>query len=200
MSGLRVIAGTARGHKLHSVPGDTTRPITDRTKESLFNILGGDIQGASFLDLFAGTGSVGIEALSRGALFAQFLDINHNAIRIVHSNLGMTGLNNRADVLRMDAFLFLQSEPDRPFDYIYIAPPQYKELWKRALVELDSHPGWLSPDAWVIVQIHPKEYLSTILVNLAEFDQRRYGSTMLVFYERSQPEISSGDSELIRDM
>ena len=135
MSGLRVIAGTARGHKLQSVPGDTTRPITDRTKESLFNILGGDIQGASFLDLFAGTGSVGIEALSRGALYARFLDINHNAIRIIHSNLGITRLDTLADVLHKDAFLFLQSEPDRYFDYIYIAPPQYKELWKRALAK-----------------------------------------------------------------
>ena len=83
MGGLRVIAGTARGHKLNSVPGDSTRPITDRTKESLFNILGGDIQGATFLDLFAGTGSVGIEALSRGAIFVRFLDKNQNAIQTI---------------------------------------------------------------------------------------------------------------------
>ena len=74
MGSLRVIGGTARGRRLRSVPGDTTRPITDRTKESLFNIIGGDINGASLLDLFGGTGSVGIEALSRGASFVRFIE------------------------------------------------------------------------------------------------------------------------------
>ena len=185
MSGLRVIAGSARGRRLHSVPGDSTRPITDRTKESLFNILGGDIQGATFLDLFAGTGSVGIEALSRGALFARFLDKNQNAIHTIHTNLQLTMTTARAEVVRMDSFQLLKSEPDRAFDYIYVAPPQYKELWKRALIELDNNPSWLSPDAWVIVQIHPVEYAIVSLKNLVEFDKRRYGSTVLVFYERS---------------
>lgn len=199
MSGLRVIAGTARGRRLRSVPGDSTRPITDRTKESLFNIVGGDIWGATFLDLFAGTGSVGIEALSRGALFARFLDKNQNAIHTIHANLKLTETAERAEVLRIDAFQLLQHEADRFFDYVYIAPPQYKEHWKRALILLDDHPGWLSPDAWVIVQIHPVEYTTMNLKNLAEFDQRRYGSTTLVFYDRSsqqktkiQDEIGSG--------
>src|SRR5512139_4145226 len=185
MGSLRVIGGKARGRRLRPVPGDTTRPITDRTKESLFDILGGDIQGATFLDLFAGTGSVGIEALSRGALFARFLDKNQNAIHTIHTNLQITGTAERAEVIRMDSFQLLQGEPDRSFDYIYIAPPQYKELWKRALIDLDNNPSWLSPDAWVIVQIHPVEYASMSLKNLVEFDQRRYGSTALVFYEGS---------------
>ncbi|MBP1609914.1 MAG: hypothetical protein H6Q04_2149 [Acidobacteria bacterium] len=186
MSGLRVIAGSAKGHRLHSVPGDSTRPITDRTKESLFNILGADIQGCRFLDLFAGTGCVGIEALSRGALFARFLDKNQNAIHTIRSNLQLTRTAAQAEVVRMDAFHLLQGEPDRSFDYVYIAPPQYKELWKRALIDLDNNPNWLSPDAWVIVQIHPKEFSPTQLNNLVEFDQRRYGSTLLIFYERIQ--------------
>jgi 16S rRNA (guanine966-N2)-methyltransferase len=185
MSGLRVIAGTARGRRLRSVPGDSTRPITDRTKESLFNILGGDIQGATFLDLFAGTGSVGIEALSRGAVFARFLDKNQNAVQTIRANLQLSETAQRAEVMRIDSFQLLQGESDRGFDYVYIAPPQYKELWKRALLILDDHPGWLSPDAWVIVQIHPVEYATMDLQNLAEFDKRRYGSTILVFYQRS---------------
>jgi 16S rRNA (guanine966-N2)-methyltransferase len=185
MSGLRVIAGTARGRRLRSVPGDSTRPITDRTKESLFNILGGDIRGATFLDLFAGTGSVGIEALSRGASFVRFIDKNQNAIHTIHANLKLTETAERAEVMRIDSFQLLQSEPDRFFDYVYIAPPQYKELWKRALILLDDHIGWLSSDAWVIVQIHPVEYATMNLKNLAEFDQRRYGSTILVFYDSS---------------
>lgn len=192
MSGLRVIAGTAKGHRLHSVPGDSTRPITDRTKESLFNILGADIQGCRFLDLFAGTGCVGIEALSRGALFARFIDKNQNAIYTIRTNLQITRTAAQAEVVRMDAFHLLQGELDRSFDYVYIAPPQYKELWKRALIDLDNNPNWLSPDAWVIVQIHPKEYSPTQLNNLVEFDQRRYGSTLLVFYERiQQPESTN---------
>ena len=182
MSSLRVIAGTARGRRLRSVPGDTTRPITDRVKESLFDILGGDIQSAVFLDLFAGTGSVGIEALSRGAAFARFIDREQQAVATVRLNLETTGLTGRADVIKMDAFTYLTRPPDRSFDYVYIAPPQYKNLWKRALLDLDSHLDWLSKDAWIIVQIYPGELESIVLKNLVEFDQRKYGSTLLVFY------------------
>lgn len=183
MSGLRIIAGKARGRRLRSVPGDTTRPITDRTKESLFNILGGDIQGAALLDLFAGTGSVGIEALSRGAAFVRFVDQARQAVETVRANLASTGLAQGTEVLRLDAFTLLDRPPDRQFDYIYVAPPQYKDMWKRALLSLDTHPGWLSPDAWVIAQIHPVEYQALTLQRLSEFDQRKYGSTLLVFYE-----------------
>ncbi len=184
---MRVIAGKARGRKLHSVPGDTTRPITDRTKESLFNILGADLQAASFLDLFAGTGSVGIEALSRGAAFARFLDNQRGAIETIHANLKIAGLAGLGEVLRLDSFTFLERPPDRSFEYIYIAPPQYKELWKRALLSLDGNPGWLAEDAWVIVQIHPIEYEQVELANLVEFDRRKYGSTLLIFFEHILP-------------
>jgi 16S rRNA (guanine(966)-N(2))-methyltransferase RsmD len=186
MSGLRVIGGSARGRKLRPVPGDSTRPITDRTKEALFNIIGGDILGASILDLFAGTGSVGIEALSRGANFARFLDLDRMAMQTARSNLEHTGFADRAEVLRADAFQYLSQASDRSFDYIYIAPPQYKELWKRAILLLDAHPAWLSADAWVIAQIHPKEYVDLELKDLNEFDQRKYGSTLLVFYQRKE--------------
>jgi len=186
MSGLRVISGKARGRKLRAVPGDTTRPITDRTKESLFNILGADIQDASFLDLFAGTGSVGIEALSRGAGFVRFVDKSRQAVETVKSNLQMTGLGQSAEVLQMDAFAFLERSADRAFDYIYIAPPQYKELWKRSLLSLEANRTWISEDAWVIVQIDPVEYTEPEVKYLVEFDRRRYGSTLLIFYETIQ--------------
>lgn len=182
MSGLRVIAGKARGQRLRSVPGDSTRPITDRTKESLFNILGADIQDSSVLDLFAGTGSVGVEALSRGAKFVRFIDNNQLAVQTVKANLNQTGLSQFAEVLRMDAFKYLENKPDRFFDYIYIAPPQYKEIWKRALLTLDIHHEWLTEDAWVIVQIHPVEYEDIYLQHFTQIDQRKYGSTLLLFY------------------
>jgi 16S rRNA (guanine(966)-N(2))-methyltransferase RsmD len=184
MSGLRVIAGKAKGQKLRSVPGDSTRPITDRTKESLFNILGPDIGSATLLDLFAGTGSVGIEALSRGAKFVLFVDADRQAAATVRANLNQTGLAKGGEVRRMDAFTLLRGSPERAFEYVYIAPPQYKELWKRALLLLDENPGWLTDDSWTIVQIHPREYEPIALQNLVEFDQRKYGSTLLVFYER----------------
>ena len=184
MSGLRVISGVARGRKLRSVPGDSTRPITDRTKVSLFNILGGDIPEATFLDLFAGTGSVGIEALSRGAAYVLFIDNNRQAIQTIQANLAHTGLEKGAEVRRMDALQLMRDTADLAFDYIYIAPPQYKDIWKKTLLNLDSNPTWFSDDAWVIVQIDPVEYCSIQLHNLVEFDQRRYGSTLLVFYER----------------
>ena len=184
MSSLRIIGGKVKGHRLRSVPGDTTRPITDRAKESLFNILSGDILDSQFLDLFAGTGSVGIEALSRGAAFARFVDQEPRAVETVRMNLRSTGLTGVAGVLKIDAFSLFGRPADRSFDYVFIAPPQYKELWKRALLLVDHHPDWLSDDAWVLVQIHPVEYESLTLINLAEFDQRHYGSVLFVFYER----------------
>ena len=181
---MRVISGRARGRKLRAVPGSTTRPITDRVKESLFDILGGDVNGSAFLDLFAGTGGVGIEALSRGAAFARFVDLDAQAIATVRANLQGTGLQGRAEVLRMDAFALLDRPPDRLFDYVYVAPPQYKSLWKKSLLQLDARPAWLAEDAWVIIQIYPGELEPLELVNLIEFDRRKYGSTLLVFYAR----------------
>lgn len=185
MTSLRVIGGTAKGQRLRSVPGDTTRPVTDRVKEALFNILGADIQGAVFLDLFGGTGAIGIEALSRGAAYVLFTDLNRLPVETIRANLKSTRLEERGEVLRTDALTLLERAPRRQFDYVYIAPPQYKGLWKEALRKLDAHPEWLSDDAWVIVQIHPIEYEPVQeepgLVNLVEFEQRHYGSTLLVF-------------------
>lgn len=191
MPGLRVIAGKVRGFRLRSVSGDTTRPITDRTKEALFNIIGADIEEANFLDLFAGTGSVGIEAISRGAARAVFVDINRLPVETVRANLKATGLDSQAQVLRMDAFAFLEKPVSEKFDYIYIAPPQYRGLWKQALKLVDNYSSWLVEDGWVIVQIHPVE--EEVLVGqdelhlLEEFDRRNYGSTLLLFYSRKEP-------------
>ncbi len=180
---MRVISGSAKGRKLKSVPGDSIRPITDRVKESLFNIIGPEIRDANFLDLFAGTGSVGIEALSRGAKHTLFLDVDRQAIKTVNINLKLTGLADNAKVIRADALSILEKPAIAQFDYIYIAPPQYQGLWKTALELVDSHRGWLSPDAWVIVQIHPREFEKMELDYLVEFDRRNYGSTLLIFFQ-----------------
>lgn len=185
MSRMRVIAGQARGRKLRAVPGDETRPISDRVKEALFNILSQDVPGSAFLDLFAGTGSVGIEALSRGADYARFVDSHRAAVETIRSNLESTHLAENAELLPADAFDYISRNPDRSFDYVYIAPPQYKKMWSRAILALDRNSDWLLNDAWVIAQIDPKEYEELDLDNLLEFDQRRYGNTLLVFYERA---------------
>jgi 16S rRNA (guanine(966)-N(2))-methyltransferase RsmD len=181
---LRVIAGKAKGRKLKSVPGDTTRPITDRVKEALFNIIAGDVVDSNWWDLFAGTGAVGIEALSRGAAFVRFSDANRAPIETIRSNVEHCGFKPQAEIRRADAFAYLASPPDRTFEYIYIAPPQYQEMWAKALELLNENMGWLAEDSWVIAQIAPKEYKSLTLENLQEFEQRKYGSTLLVFYER----------------
>jgi len=188
MSNLRVISGIARGRRLKIVPGDITRPITDRVKESLFNILGPDIQDSVVLDLFAGTGSVGIEALSRGAAYVRFNDRHRLAIKTVRENLEITRLGKKAEIIQMDAFSLLERSPDRKFDYVFIAPPQYKQMWVKALQLLDRNPGWLASDAWIIVQIDPLELEQVALESLVEFDQRRYGNTLLSFYLELSPE------------
>lgn len=183
MAGLRVISGSGKGRRLRMVPGCEVRPITDRVKEALFNIIGQDIMDAHFLDLFAGTGSVGIEALSRGAERAVFVDAGSAAVKTVQANLEHTRLTERAKVVRGDAFSYLQRPDAGEFDYVYIAPPQYHGLWSRAVEAIDGAPVMLNPDAWVVAQMHPREYLKLGLSNLVEFDQRRYGSTLLCFFE-----------------
>jgi 16S rRNA (guanine966-N2)-methyltransferase len=193
VSDLRIIGGKARGRRIRAVPGEMTRPITDKVREALFNILGPDIQGSSFLDLFAGTGSVGIEALSRGAEYVCFVELNRKPITIIRENLISTGLEAGSVVTHADAFTILERPINHQYDYIYIAPPQYKGMWSRALLSVDSHIGWISGDAWVIVQIHPIEYKPISkempIQNLVEFDQRHYGSTELVFYRRATNEL-----------
>ncbi len=183
---MRVIGGTAKGRKLKLVPGDTTRPVRDIVKEALFNILGEWVRGSHWLDLFAGTGSVGIEALSRGAASCLFLDTSAAAIRTIRENLAITGLAEGAQVQRADAFSFLAGTPPEGgrFEIIYVAPPQYRELWRRALEMIDAQPGWLYPDGLIVVQIHPREYEELALQKLVKTDERRYSKTLLCFYER----------------
>jgi 16S rRNA (guanine966-N2)-methyltransferase len=181
---MRVIAGSAKGIKLQPVPGSGTRPISDRVKESVFNILGNWIVGARVLDLFAGTGSVGIEALSRGAAEVTFVERYPKAMSVIRDNLRRTHLQAGARVVQADVFKYLEGEPEA-FDLVYIAPPQYQELWKATLLALEANPAWLQPDGLAIVQIFPKEYEPLPLVRLELTDERKYGSTLLCFYEPS---------------
>ena len=190
---MRVVTGEAKGRKLKGPKTPGTRPIIDRVKQALFNILSTRVEEARFLDLFAGTGSVGIEALSRGAASATFIEMSHKILALVSENLQITGLSDRAETLHADAFKFLQGQvattpttggTKREYDIIYVAPPQYQELAARALGLLDTSP-LLAGDGLVIVQIHPKERPAVVAVPLRRLvlsDERRYGSTLLLFY------------------
>ncbi len=181
---MRVIAGTARGRKLKS-PGEATRPVTDRVKENVFNILGTDVIDANVLDLFAGAGSIGIEALSRGAKQATFVEVNQEALAALRENLRLTGLAGRAKVERQDVFRFLRHALAERYDLIYVAPPQYKELWIDAMELLDRQ-DLLTPEGVIVVQIHPREFQELDLQSLGVSDRRKYGSTLLLFYERKE--------------
>ena len=188
---MRVVTGAAKGRKLKGPKTPGTRPIIDRVKTALFDILSWRIEDARFLDLFAGTGGVGIEALSRGAASATFIEMSLPIIKLIRENLQITELSEHAEVLHMDSFKFLQShaagmgKDARVYDMIYIAPPQYQEMAARALGLLDTSP-LLAEDGLAIVQIHPKErpgVAALDLSRLAQTDERRYGSTLLMFYK-----------------
>jgi len=183
---MRVIAGRAKGRRLRPVPGEATRPITDRVKEALFDILGNEVEGCRFLYLFGGTGGVGIEALSRGAAHCTFVEWDQWALRTIRQNLQETGLASRAEVVRGDAFAYLRRPDLEPFDIIYVAPPQYRRLWRKALEQIDVRPALLTPGGLVIVQIHPREAEDVPLQHLVLDDERRYGSTLLRFYCRRE--------------
>ncbi len=212
---MRVVTGEAKGRKLKTPKTAGTRPIMDRVKTALFDILSTQVEDARFLDLFAGTGSVGIEALSRGAQHATFIEMNTKILKLVRENLQITQLADRAETLHSDAFKFLQAHQvlqpaqnahgpvlssvagrQRTYDIIYVAPPQYEELAARALALIDSS-TLIAEDGLVIVQIHPKERSGVVAVecqHLVLTDERRYGSTLLMFY-RYQIEREVGNDQ-----
>ena len=178
---MRVIGGRAKGRKLAAVPGDATRPILDRVKTALFDMLRPGLPGCRVLDLFAGTGGVGIEALSQGAGRCVFCDLSRDAVRTIEANLETAGLADQAEVIKTDALEFIERCPGR-FDLIYVAPPQYQGLWLKALELIDARPELLAPDGVVIVQIFPKEWRDVALAHLVQTDRRQYGSTALHFF------------------
>lgn len=194
---MRVVAGEAKGRKLKAPDTLGTRPIIDRVKTALFDILSPEVADTRFLDLFGGVGSVGIEALSRGASHATFIEMNYKVLKLLRENLQITGLADRAETLHGDAFKFLQQNSvssqasgKSAYDIIYVAPPQYQSMAARALELLDSSP-LVADGGLVIVQIHPKEREGVAAIpckRLVLSDERRYGSTLLMFYRVKEKE------------
>ena len=182
---MRVVGGSARGANLSSVPGDTTRPVLDRVKTSLFDILRPELPGMRVLDLFGGSGAVGIEALSQGAEHCTFIDITPAAVLVIRANLAHTKLQDRAEVREYDAFSYLRST-SKQFHLIYVAPPQFKSLWVQAIHDIAERPHLFLKDSergcQVIAQVDPKEYEKLELSGLEETSARKYGNTLLVFF------------------
>lgn len=182
---MRIIAGKARGRKLLSVPGDSTRPIMDRVKTALFNILQPSLDGAAFLDLYAGTGAVGIEALSRGADSAVFIDISRKAWTTIKSNLENSELSENTEVRNTDVFSYVRN-CSKSFNIIYCDPPQFKNLWIETIQTLAERPDILKEQGLIVIKIHPKEYEKLELSTLTESDRRKYGNSELIFYTKNE--------------
>ncbi len=149
---MRVIAGTAKRTQLKTIEGMDTRPTTDRIKETLFNMLSPALYDVSFLDLFAGSGGIGIEALSRGASEAVFVEMNPKAMNCIKENLKKTHLEDKAVTIQMDVLSAIKRlEGKYKFDYIFMDPP-YNHEWERKVLETLSDGKIISEDGVIIVE------------------------------------------------
>ncbi len=180
---MRVIAGEFRGRKLDSFEGMDIRPTSDRVKESLFNILSEKVINCSFLDLFGGTGNVGIEALSRGAKQVVFVDSSLKSIKILKSNLDKISKSDSAEVYNTDYDNAIKrlGQDNRKFDIIFIDPPYNKDMAQNALVHIDRS-GILEDDGVIIVEHDSKDIMPEQSGGLLKFREKLYGSTKLTFY------------------
>jgi len=181
---LRVIAGSAKGKRLKAPSGLETRPITDMVKEALFNVLGSDIKDARFLDLFAGSGSVGIEALSRGASQVIFVDNNPMAVRIIYENLDNCGFGDNYEVYCNDALRALTILDKRKvkFDYIYVDPPFTVEgIFMDVMKKLDQV-QIIEPQGIIIIRTRRHKELPSAFSCLQRYRLNYYGESALHYY------------------
>ena len=180
---MRVIAGSARGAALASPAGLQTRPTADRTREALFSSLAAEVPGCRFLDLFAGTGAVGIEALSRGADAACFADKAAEAIEVIRRNLDKTKLTSRAEVFHADALAVIAQlavRKDR-FDIIFLDPPYGTGLARQAAEAILSA-GLLAGNGLLVIERAAKEETLT-LTGARLWKEKRYGAAAIDMYE-----------------
>ena len=181
---MRVITGTARGRRLKELEGMETRPTTDRVKEGLFSAIQFDIEGRKVLDLFAGTGQLGIECLSRGAASAVFVDRRADAVKLIRENLKLTGLSERARVVNGEALAYLASAGEK-FDLIFLDPPYAAKLWKPVL-EAVSRFDILSDHGIMICESPQDEELPDAGGACRLHRAYRYGRIKLTTYHREE--------------
>lgn len=181
---MRVISGSARGTTLHSIDNISTRPTLDRVKESLFNIIQNQIEDATVLDLFAGSGAIGIEFLSRRAEKAYFCDSSQKAIEMIETNLEKTKLQDKAVVLNKDYLDCIEELKNIKFDVIFLDPP-YKEEFSIEALKKISRLHMLQNDGIIIIETDEPERdireINNIEINYKMYDLRKYGRVSLIF-------------------
>jgi len=187
---MRIIAGEFRGRKLLPPEGDVTRPITDRVKQSLFDILSPRIEGARVYDCFAGTGSMGLECLSRGASHATFFEADRSALTRLGANIQTLKLADRATIRKGDLFSHLASPPiSAKADLLFLDPPyRFLREQPQALVTLADHVAGmhLNPDALIVFRHDANDHLAMPPLNVV--DQREYGGMVLEFMQALIPQ------------
>lgn len=164
---MRVITGSARGRRLISPEGYDVRPTTDKVKESIFNIIQFDLPGACVLDLFAGSGQLGIEALSRGAEKAVFIDNSRKSLEVIKSNIELCRFSSMSQVLFSDSLVFIKNT-DLKFDIVFLDPPYKKELCNKALPDISR---CLNPGAIIICETQNDEILPSDDIGDIYFDK-----------------------------
>lgn len=180
---MRVITGKARGKRLKELPGLDTRPTTDRVKEGLFNVIQFDIEGRKVLDLFAGTGQLGIEALSRGAAHCDFVDVSRTAAAIVRDNLKVTGLETQAAVHQRDYSAFLQSARNEKYGLIFLDPP-YAETWLEQALETIANIDIVSGNGIIVCESALDKELPELAAPYEKGREYRYGKIKITLYHR----------------
>ena len=181
---MRIISGSAKGRRLTALAGDATRPTTDRVKESIFNLLMPYVRGARVLDLFAGSGALGIEALSLGAVQAIFVDKSYQAIRVINKNLSVSGLADQALTYRLSwkhAIKQFQAE-NQLFDLIFLDPPYDFDNYVE-IIETIALNGLLADDAVVLVEHDYKLSLPSDIGMLSLIKDNRYGDIGISIYQ-----------------
>lgn len=179
---MRVITGTARGRKLGQLQGTDTRPTTDQVKESIFNIIQFDIEGRRVLDLFAGTGQLGIEALSRGAAGCTFVDQRRDAAALVRSNLKLCRLSDRARVVQGEALSFLASDRER-YHLVFLDPPYQTELLENALKKI-AEIDILMENGIIICESPADKVLPELPQPYRKGREYRYGKIKITVYRK----------------
>ncbi|MBC2389536.1 16S rRNA (guanine(966)-N(2))-methyltransferase RsmD [Listeria booriae] len=181
---MRVIAGSRKGHSLKAVPGTNTRPTTDKIKESLFSIIGPFFDGEKVLDLFAGSGGLGIEALSRGASECVFIDQAQAAIKTVHLNVSACHLEDQAHIFRNEAKRALKvlAKNEWAFDLVFLDPPYKKQQLEQLMESLDAL-GLVNEDALVVCEHDADAVLPEADAGFKKFREERYGITVLSLFE-----------------
>lgn len=180
---MRVITGRARGRRLKELSGMETRPTTDRVKEGLFNIIQFDIEGRQVLDLFAGTGQLGIETLSRGAAHAVFVEQRPDAVSLIRENLAVTELSEWAEVVKGDSLGYLSSTK-KTFDVIFLDPPYKGDLLERAM-EMILKFDILSEHGIMVCESDTEKKLPETLGETITSRTYRYGKIKLTVYRRT---------------